>query len=144
MAWSYPLNVMELMPTAAFRELQHEMNQWFDRDFFTRDLGYPPVTVWHDADTAVAWALLPGVDPSKVDVMVNGNLLTISGQREEVREKDGSVAHRRERAYGKFLRSIELPFSIDSNAVVAEYREGILSLTLPRIPEQKARKIQIN
>lgn len=143
MAWSYPL-ASELSPLATFRELQNEMNRWFDSDIFSSHMGYPLVTVWYDGDKAIASAVLPGVDPAKVDVTVNGNLLTISGTRETNPQKEGEVAHRRERPQGKFMRSIELPFAIDNSGVTAEYKNGMLTLTLPRVPEQKPRKIQIN
>ncbi len=81
MTWTYPLEAAEFLPLANLRQLQNEMNRWFDTDVLAGQVSYPMVSVWYDAEKAIAAALLPGVDPAKVDVTVNGNLLTISGER---------------------------------------------------------------
>ena len=144
MSWGYLREAPEYFPFTAFHELHNELSRLFEDDTYARESGYPKISVWQDAEKAVAITALPGVERSKVEVTVNGNLLTISGEREAAKLTDAAVTHRRERRHGKFSRSLELPFAIDSNGVIAEFKDGVLSLTLPRIPEQKPRKIQVN
>lgn len=105
---------------------------------------WPRINLREDADHLYVEALLPGVDPDKIDMNVLGNTLTLAGERTAVAgEKNGRTWHRRERGIGKFLRSIELPVEINPDKVKAEYRNGLLLVTLPKVEEAKPKRISI-
>jgi HSP20 family protein len=90
-------------------------------------------------------AELPGLEEKDIEVSVEDGVLAIKGERaEEKEEKDGKDGkdeekgwHRRETFRGKFHRAVRLPDNVDSDAVTASYRAGVLSLTLPKVPETK-------
>lgn len=86
---------------------------------------------------------VPGVTAKEIDIRLNGNLLTVSGERKEEQEKKGKMFHRVERRYGNFSRSITLPCPVQEDEVAAEYRDGVLSITLPKTEEAKSRKIAV-
>jgi HSP20 family protein len=88
---------------------------------------------------------LPGVKPEDVDVSVDGNTLTVRGERnytDEQRKKDGY--YRLERRYGKFQRTFTLPQTVDSGAIAADLSNGILTLKLPKQEIAKPRKISVS
>lgn len=110
--------------------------------FALRD--WPRVNLREDADHIYVEALLPGVEPDKIDMNVLGNTLTLAGERAGFEgEKNGRTWHRRERGAGKFLRTIELPVEINPDKVKAEYRNGLLLVTLPKVEEAKPKRISI-
>jgi len=105
---------------------------------------WPRINLREDADHIFVEALLPGVDPGTIDMNVLGNTLTLAGERFVAEaEGPGRTWHRRERGTGKFLRTIELPVDIDPDQVKAEYRNGLLRVTLPKIEAAKPKKISI-
>ena len=124
------------------RRLQNEMNRLFEDG--GQGGSYPPVNVWSNQDVAVAAFELPGMDPKAIEVTVNGNYLTLSGKRSAGALEQGATLHRQERQRGEFTRTIELPFPVQAGTTEAEYRNGVLSVTLPRAEEHKPRKIQVN
>lgn len=103
---------------------------------------YPPLNVWQSADGLVVDAELPGVDPSAVELSVEDGRLTISGERSNGGEP-GEGAACRERTEGKFSRSVELPFRVNSDQVKATYKLGVLRVTLPRAEEDKPKRIAV-
>ncbi len=86
---------------------------------------------------------VPGMESKDIDIQVNGNLLTISGERKEEREEKGKTYHRLERRVGSFSRSVTLPCPVQENAVDAQYKNGILTIKLPKTDEAKAHKITV-
>lgn len=105
---------------------------------------WPRINLREDGDHLYVEALLPGVDPDKVDMNVLGNTLSLSGERLPADAGgNGRTWHRRERGTGKFLRTIELPVEIDPERVKAEYRNGLLCVTLPKAEAAKPKKISI-
>ena len=104
---------------------------------------YPLVNLHDDGENFFVEALMPGVDPDKVEVTVLGNGLTISGQKTPVGDVADERVHRMERAAGRFMRTIQLPTEIERDRVSAEYRNGLLLLTLPRAEASKPRRVQI-
>jgi HSP20 family protein len=86
---------------------------------------------------------LPGVTAKDIDIQVNGNLLTISGERKEEKEEKGKTFHRVERSYGSFSRTVTLPCDVNENEVAAEYKDGVLTIKLPKTEESKAHKIKV-
>ncbi len=94
-------------------------------------------------DSIIVKAELPGIAPKDVDVSTSGDILTIKGEKKEEKEQKGKHFHRVERSYGSFSRTINLPKSVNIDAVKAEYKNGILEMNLPKIEEAKARKIEV-
>lgn len=128
-------------PFAEFRALGREMNRAFDT-CTTGSTAFPALNVWGNQDEAVVKLELPGVDPEKVSISVEQERLTIEGERavEEVAEV---VRERTERPAGRFTRSVTLPFEVEQDQVKADYRQGVLSVTLPRAEATKPRRIEI-
>ena len=97
-----------------------------------------------ETDTSIEAKLdLPGVKPEDVEIQLNGNILTISGERKEEEEEKGKTFHRVERRVGSFSRSITLPCPVEEDKVAASYKDGVLTVTLPKTDEAKTRKIKI-
>jgi HSP20 family protein len=103
----------------------------------------PMVDVHEDEDALVLRADLPGVKREDIDIQVDGNVLTLKGERKLENEADKRRYHRVERSYGSFVRQWQLPTNVDASKVDASFENGILTLKLPKKEEQKARKIEI-
>lgn len=125
--------------------LQRDMNELMGGSARTtsRPLSYPAMNVWTGKDVAVITAEVPGVAAGKMDISVVGETLTLSGERNPEPNESDVRYHRRERGYGKFSRSIELPFRVDAEKVEAKCDNGILTILLPRAEADKPRKISI-
>jgi HSP20 family protein len=104
----------------------------------------PAVDIYEKDGNIVLKAELPGVDPKDVDIRVENNLLTLRGERKFDNEVKRDNYHRVERSYGSFSRSFTLPNVVDTQNIKAEYRDGVLHMTLPKREEAKPRQIQIN
>jgi HSP20 family protein len=103
----------------------------------------PPVDIFENADNIVLKAELPGVDPKDVEIRVEDNTLYLKGERKFEKEVKEENYHRVERSYGSFARSFSLPNSIDADKVVADYKDGLLTLTMPKREEAKPKTIKI-
>ena len=103
----------------------------------------PPVDIYEHEGTLVLKAELPGIDPKGVDVRVENNVLTLRGERKFDQEVKRENCHRVERAYGTFSRSFTLPSVVDTQNIKAEFKDGMLRLTLPQREEAKPKQIQI-
>jgi HSP20 family protein len=86
---------------------------------------------------------IPGMEAKDIDIQVNANVLTVSGERKEEREEKGKTYHRVERRVGTFSRSVTLPCPVKEDAVDAQYKNGTLTIKLPKTEEAKARKITV-
>jgi HSP20 family protein len=109
---------------------------WFGAPVPSLDLSETPEAVQVRMD-------VPGVKAADLDVQVNGNLLTISGKREEEKEEKNRTYHRVERSSGSFSRTVTLPCAVDEGKIDAQYKDGILTVALPKTPEAKSRKIEV-
>ncbi len=103
----------------------------------------PRFEVRETKEALVLKADLPGVKTEDLDVSVQANVLSISGKREQEKTTDDVHLHMVERSYGSFTRSFTLPEGVDSKSLDAELKDGVLTLTLPKIPEAKPQRIQI-
>ncbi len=126
--------------------LQREMNRLFE-GVVPRRLrsapSYPAMNVWSNQDGALITAEVPGVQPEHIDISVVGETLTLTGERLAPEVGEDARYHRQERGYGKFSRSIELPFRVDADQVQATFNQGVLQIRLPRAEEDKPRKISV-
>ncbi len=106
--------------------------------------GYPLVNVSEDANNVYVEAMAPGIDPSSLNLIVVHNTVTLSGEKKGVGEKVESEAfHREERASGRFVRNFALPVEIDESKVNAEYKNGLLLITLPKAEKAKPKRISV-
>jgi len=128
--------------------LQSEMNRMFD-GFFGQSLAgldrvwAPAVDVFETKDDLMVRAELPGMTEKDVELSITGDVLTIKGERSGAVDGQESV-HRSERWYGKFERSLTLPIPIQAEKVKATYRDGVLTIQLPKAEEVKPRAIKID
>ena len=134
-------------PWHEVEQLQREMNRLFTNTFSDAPRrfapAYPAMNAWTNEDGAVITVELPGVNPDDIDISVVGQTLTLSGDRQPDAFKEGDKYHRRERSYGKFSRSIELPFLVETDKVDALFDKGILHISLPRAEADKPQKIVV-
>jgi len=137
MLWSYSND-----PFADMRQLQREMNRLFERAEPASSV-FPAVNIWSRGDELVATAELPGVEPADMNITVEGDQLTLRGERKVQEPAKEVVCHRCERGGGSFLRVIQLPFEVEAGGVKARFRQGVLSVTLPRAEASKPKQITI-
>ena len=133
-------------PWREMDRLQREMNRLFE-DYSPMRLrtapSYPALNVWSNEDGLLVTAEVPGVSPDDIDVNVIGETLTLSGTRKADELTEGARYHRQERGYGKFSRTLQLPFPVTVDKIEAKFKNGVLSVRLPRAEEDKPRKIAV-
>jgi HSP20 family protein len=135
--------------------LQERMNRMFDESF--RGLGRtggedwalggswaPAVDIYEHEGNIVLKAELPGVDPKQVDIRIENSTLTLRGERKWDSEVKQENYHRVERSYGTFTRSFTLPSVVDQGHIKADFKDGVLSVTLPKREEAKPKQISIS
>jgi HSP20 family protein len=128
--------------------LQREMDTLFDLTPSIRGYGrggYPALNVGATPEAVEIYAFAPGLDPAAIEVHLERGVLTISGERKPVRpEADSrSTLHLNERFDGRFRRVISLPDDADSGAVVADYRDGVLHVSVKRREASRPRRIEV-
>lgn len=129
-------------------ELQRELDRLFESPF-PYDLGlsgrgaYPPLNIFReDQGDIVARLEVPGCDAASLRVETEGQTLRLSGQRETAASKEGSFL-RRERGHGEFARSLQLPPDLEPARAEASYRNGVLTVRIPRRAEARPRQITV-
>jgi HSP20 family protein len=105
---------------------------------------FPAVNIYDDGEAFLVRAEIPGVDRESLEITTRGNELAIRGERVVRTAEETASYHRREREGGRFRRVVTLPQRVDGERVSATYRQGILEVTLPRVNEEKPRKIQLS
>jgi len=147
---------MAIVRFEPFRELislQDRMNRLFNESYRSQGseddwaLGgtwAPAVDIYEHENNIVIKAELPGVDPKDVDIRLDNNVLTVNGERKLDNEVKKENYHRVERSYGAFTRSFTLPTTVDPSGIKAEYKDGVLRVTLPKREEAKPKQIQIS
>ncbi|MEW6381233.1 MAG: Hsp20/alpha crystallin family protein [bacterium] len=152
MAYWDPLREMESL-RRDFDRIFSTLGEWtspFSRASFLPGLStwqYPMVNINEDKDNYYVEALAPGVNPKAIDISIAHNSLTISGEKLMAGagvEVKPEAYHRNERAAGKFSRSIEMPTEVDADKVKADYRNGLLLVTLPKSEKAKPKQITVN
>jgi HSP20 family protein len=103
---------------------------------------YPPINLFQQGDDLVAIIELPGVNREDLSIQAKNNTIRIAGQK-RVDYPEQASAHRRERLWGEFDRTIAVPMQIDPDGIKAEYNDGLLALFIPRAERDKPRSIHI-
>ena len=104
----------------------------------------PPVDVYEDEHTITLKLEVPGIDEQDIDVRIEGNALSVHGERKIEKEEKEENFRRVERQYGSFTRSFTLPSSVDPEQVNANYDKGVLKITLAKKAEAKPKQIKVN
>lgn len=134
-------------PWQEMEKLQREMNRLFTGVYgepaMRPPVSYPAIDVWTSENGAVVTAELPGADPADIDISVVGDTLTLNGSRKPDALQEGEKYHRRERGFGNFVRTFQLPFQVEADKVEAMFDRGVLHISLPRAEADKPRKIAI-
>lgn len=103
----------------------------------------PPMDLVEEKDRLLAHVELPGIDPKSVQVSLQGDLLVIQGERKEEHEETQGKYLKREHAYGSFQRSVQLPYHVQADKVKAQYKNGIMTIVLPKAEEYVGRQIPV-
>ncbi len=104
----------------------------------------PALDLFEDAEKVTVHVEVAGMKKDDFDISLQDDVLTISGERKSESESRGGESFRSERVFGSFSRSVSLPSPVRSDAVKADYQDGVLTVTLPKAEEAKPRKIQVN
>jgi len=133
------------------RTTESELDFWFPffRGFDTDTEPFegawtPAIDVVESKNDYQIKADLPGLTKDKVDVSINDDVLTIKGEKKDEKETTEDGVVRKERSYGSFTRSFQLPQNVDAKSIKASYKNGVLELTVPKTEESKPKQIQVS
>ena len=126
------------------------VDRWFD-NFLNSDLRlsddistvHPVVNVEETENEYLISAELPGMEKKDINISIEDNVLSISGEKKSEIKSEDKNYHRFERSYGKFYRSFELPHSVDRENIDASYINGVLNVSLPKAEEAKPKQIEV-
>jgi len=131
--------------------LREEVNRLLDGDMaaVSRESGLfsgwnPALDVHQDKDNVYVKVELPGMKKEEIDISLHEGMLTISGERKQESEVNEGDTFRSERFFGRFHRTVTLPTMVDGSRVKATYKDGILTVELPKAEEAKPKQIQVN
>ncbi|MER3459555.1 MAG: hypothetical protein C4309_13845 [Chloroflexota bacterium] len=102
-----------------------------------------PLDIYEEGDDLIVKATVPGVRPEDLNVQIQNNILTISGETKEERERKEANYHLREHRYGRFERSVTLPYAVQVDKAEATFEHGVLRLRLPKAEEVRGRRIEV-
>ncbi len=145
------MSLIKYDPFRELKSLQDEMNRLFmtsvPRGFGQEDMasgGWAPnVDIYESENEIVLEAELPGMKREDFEVSIENNVITLKGERSFEKKDERDNYHRVERAYGSFTRSFSLPRSVSADGTSADFKDGILRVSLPKKEEAKARKIEV-
>jgi HSP20 family protein len=138
------------LPFQSLRRLSNALDEAFTTWPFAQEEGgtitsswYPACDVLEDKDSVKIIVELPGVTPDDVKLSLENNLLSIRGEKKQQAEERTERVHRYERSYGAFERSFALPTTVDSEKVSASFRDGVLTVTVPKAERARPREIPV-
>ncbi len=144
----YTRPVLAWSPFDQLTNLRDEINRLFDSppsnggsDAFNS--WAPALDVLEDKENLVVRLEVPGMKKEDINISLHENTVTVSGERRNEKKYEGSETSREERFFGRFTRSFQLPKAVDAAKVKANYKDGILTVTLPKAEEAKPRQIEI-
>jgi HSP20 family protein len=141
----------DLWNWSAFDQLTNirdEINRLFESPLENGSSGVfntwaPALDVYENNESVIVRAEVSGMRKEDIDISLQDNVITVSGERKNEKKYEGGKTSREERLFGRFTRSIALPKQVDVSAVKATYKDGLLTVTLPKAEEAKPRQIQI-
>ncbi len=142
-------NIIQWEPMREMMTLREAMDRLFD-DAFTRPInnmsgssGIPAIDLYQNEDEVVVKASLPGLKSEDVHISVTNGVLSLSGEFKQDEETQESTYHIREHRHGSFERSLTLPVDVETDKAKADFKDGILTITLPKSEAVKPRTISI-
>lgn len=147
-----PAKTFRGLMTDPFREFERRMNRFFGESFgffpegeesFSLTTWAPACDVYENDNELIVKAELPEVKKDDVKVSVDNNVLTIRGERKFEEETKRENYHRLERSYGEFMRSFTLPNYVDAAKISAEFKDGMLNVSMPKRAEAKPKQVEI-
>src|SRR6266404_5657500 len=146
------MSIVRYDPFRDLRTLQEEVNRLFtgsiprafDEEGIARGAWSPSVDIYENKEQIVLEAELPGMNQEDFDLTIENNVITLRGERQFEKKDESDNYHRVERSYGSFTRSFTLPQTVSAEGATAEYKNGVLRVTLPKREEAKARRIEIS
>lgn len=131
---------MRLIPWSPLMDMQE-----FDDAFKgPANFGFAPaMDIYQDKDNVIVETPVVNVDPDKVNITIENDVLTVEGQSEKKSEVEDKSYYRKEVRYGSFSRSVSLPVSVNGEQAEAEYKDGILKVTIPKAPQAKKKTIKV-
>ncbi len=120
--------------------LQDELDRLFESP---RSNWLPALDVQEDKDSFTVRTELPGLKREDIEVSLHDGVLNISGERKAEAKQEGVEVHRQERYYGKFQRALTLPTPVAADKITAQYKDGVLTVMLPKIEEARPKKIDV-
>jgi len=133
-----------------FFRMRDELDQLFDIGLPLSNIRsvprgtFPAINMQEGKENVTIQAYLPGVDPKKIELSLEDNALTIKGNRDVESKDEKTNYHRRERFSGSFSRIVGLPEGMDSEKVEANYRDGILNISIAKAEEKKPKQISVS
>ena len=146
-------NLVRFNPRREMTDVHRQMDRFFNSPFFSlgaladqehEGLWYPSVDMFESNDALVIKAELPGLNKDDIDVNIDDGKLTLSGERKSENEVQEDKYYRRERTYGKFVRTFALPADVDNGKIAAEFKDGVLKIEIPKPEEKKSRQITVH
>lgn len=132
-------------PWREMHRLRDDVNRAFERAWGSGqdEVEFPPMNVTRTPEKVLVEALVPGVERASLDITASGDTLTIRGERKPEADAAEGRYHRRERETGRFVRTIKLNERVATDQVTATYRDGVLRVELPFVPEAAARRVAV-
>ena len=146
------MNLVKWDPFRELEDMSNRLNRVFGRSLARTEpntemltmADWTPTADISETDTAyLIKAEIPGVNKENVKVSIQDGMLTIQGERKQEKEEKGKKFHRVERSYGSFMRSFRVPDDADESAVKAEFKDGMLNVTLPKSAKAKPKSIEV-
>ena len=139
---------MNSSPISIFDDMNRMMNTVFNNNVYLpniRESWTPAVDINEDNTSFILTADIPGLNKSDIDISIEDNTMKLSGSREYKKTDEGIEYHYQERNHGKFFRSFKLPISVDEENITAAFKNGILTVILPKTEEAqpKTRSIMV-
>ena len=136
------MTVVRYEPWALLNRLHRELDQTFENA--ARDAAWSPaVDIHEEAGRFVVHVDLPGVKPDDIEITADKGVLTLRGARNFEQRPDDGHYSRVERVTGKFVRSFTLPENVQTDAIKASFKDGVLELTIPKIAKPEPRRIEV-
>ena len=136
------MTVVRYEPWGLLNRLRRELDQSFET--VAREASFtPPVDIHEEANQFVVRADLPGVKPADIEITAEKGVLSLRGSRNFEQKNDEGHYSRVERVSGKFVRTFSLPENVQTDAIKAQFKDGVLELTIPKIAKAEPRKIEV-
>jgi HSP20 family protein len=136
------MTVVRYEPWGLLNRLRRELDQSFET--VARDASFtPPVDIHDESNQFVVRADLPGVKPADIEITAEKGVLSLRGARHFEQKNDEGHYSRVERVSGKFVRTFSLPENVQTDAIKAQFKDGVLELTIPKVAKAEPRKIEV-